>query len=337
MKRILLLIVLLCSQFIYSETSTDDVKVTYRIEENAEAKSKTLIFTLKGLDIIRLYYVNNTFQKAEISEDLKTKDRIVTEDYFMNFSMLPKKLRKIHTEDKDGNIIKEYNESNIKKQFVCKWVAEPNETMGENKCEDIFYKYNVGSYEEKDNMELYKNKKWSKLLNENNLEKFKNFYATKMAFVNKEDIKVKSIKKDGNILEMTYVSKTTKNSKKESSYFVGTKDNKYMLVNKEDFIKDKILKYDGEVRNYELCEAYTPLISDVFDMNCSKDLSIWLSFDEAAGRGSVIIYFKSGSSYKNTIYYVETSHVIEDPIFERTYSEPYSDDKYTVDFLQRLY
>ncbi len=251
--------------------------------------------------------------------------------------MSPKKLRKIHIEDKDGNIIKEYDESNIKEQPVCEWVDEPKGTMGGRKCEYLFYKYNVGSYKEKDNIELYKNKKWSKLLNENNLEKYKYFYATKTAFMNKEDIKVKSIKKDGNILEMTYVSKLTRNSKKETSYFVGTKDNKYMLVDKKDFIKDKILKYDGEIRNYELCESYYRRIADSFDMACSKDLSIDLSFNEAAGEGSVKIYFKSGSSYKSTIYRVEESHVIKDPIFESTYSEPYSDGKYKVDFLQRLY
>lgn len=83
-----------CSQFIYSETSTEDIKVTYRIEENIEAKSKTFIFTLNGLDIIRLYYVNNTFKKVEISEDLKTKDRIVTENYFMTFDEPPPKIKK---------------------------------------------------------------------------------------------------------------------------------------------------------------------------------------------------------------------------------------------------
>ena len=328
MKRILLLIMLLCSQFIYSETSTEDIKVTYRIEENIEAKSKTFIFTLNGLDIIRLYYVNNTFKKVEISEDLKTKDRIVTESYFMTFDGLPpKKLRKLHIEDKDGNFVKEYDESNIKASRDCKWVPDPKFSMGGYKCEYFFDRYNVGSYEEKDNKELYQNKKWSKLLNDSNLYKYKYFYATKMSFVNKEDIEVKNIKKDGNILEMTYVSKTTKDSKKETSYFVGTKDNKYMIVNKEDFIKDKILKYNNYIINYELCESYNPNGSDEFYLGCSKDLSITFGINEFYKLGDdqswlISMLLGNGTKKLGIMYTMLKNSITEDIWLDEDYKEP---------------
>ncbi len=326
MKRILLLIMLLCSQFIYSETSTEDIKVTYRIEENIEAKSKTFIFTLNGLDIIRLYYVNNTFKKVEISEDLKTKDRIVTENYFMTFDGPPQKLRKLHIEDKDGNIIKEYDESNIKASRDCKLVPDPKFSMERIECEYFFYKYNIGSYEEKDNKELYQNKKWSKLLNDSNLYKYKYFYATKMSFVNKEDIEVKNIKKDGNILEMTYVSKTTKDSKKETSYFVGTKDNKYMIVNKEDFIKDKILKYNNDIINYELCESYNPNSMDVFYLGCSKDLAIFLGINEFYKLGDdqswlISMFLGNGIKELNAMYKMSKNSMIERIWWDRDYKE----------------
>ena len=168
--------------------------------------------------------------------------------------------------------------------------------------------------------------RWSKLLKIYNEKKYVYFYAAKISKLDKKNVKVNDVRKDGNILEMTYVSKTTKDSKKETSYFVGTKDNKYMIVNKEDFIKDKILKYNNDIINYELCESYNPNSMDVFYLGCSKDLAIFLGINEFYKLGDdqswlISMFLGNGIKELNAMYKMSKNSMIERIWWDRDYKE----------------
>ena len=333
MKRTVILMILFLTQFTYSETQAEKDELNYKIEENTETKSKNIVFTLKEKDILKLYYVDDIFQRAEISEDLKTENRIVTGNYFMNGRMISLNgSRWIRVEDKNGKIIKTYDEGDIKYSYKLEYVDGSSGEGKITKKKYNFYKYYVGSYKEKDNIELYNNVRWSKLLKIYNEKKYVYFYAAKISKLDKKNVKVNDVRKDGNILEMTYTYK----DEKMKSYFIGTEDGKYIFVNKEDFIRDKILDYDRDTRNYNLCESYHYLSSDVFNVNCSKKLLIMISINQSLKLGNDnhgVVSIKFGDELE----YETRDYLLTNPIVIRKYDKEKYDEGYRLEYLTRLY